>query len=116
MVQLRSGVVIAGGYANKVRRTLFAQISSMAKKGEIPQVPAKEVAEKAKELNTLLYELLVNELKVDKGDVVRISIEYEIKDGTISWKWETLDIEVWRRVDSKEVAEKLMEFKNRKLR
>ncbi|MCX8195857.1 MAG: DUF2258 domain-containing protein [Acidilobaceae archaeon] len=92
MPVLRSGVVLAGGYAEKLKRAFFAQVREHVKKGELKK---EEAVKSIVELNKNLYHLLVEEWKVDKGDVVRISIEYEIKDGTISWKWETLTIEIW---------------------
>ncbi len=97
---LRSGLVIAGGYADKVRRVLFAQLRDKIKAGELEN---REVARAAGELNRLLFEILVSKLQVDKGDVVRITVDYEVEDGTIKWLLDTLRIEVWRRVPQEEV-------------
>ncbi len=104
MPTLRSGLVIAGGYADKVRRVLFAQMKDKIKSGE---VDAREVARAAGELNRLLFEILVNRLGVDKGDVVRIIVDYDFEDGTIKWNLDTLQVQVWRRVPDEEVAEKV---------
>ena len=106
MATLRSGLVIAGGYADKVRRTLFAQLRDKVKSGELSN---SEVARAAGELNRFLFELLVNKLGVDKGDVVRISIDYDIEDSTIKWDYRTLQVQVWRRVPDEEVAKILEE-------
>lgn len=100
MPVLRSGLVIAGRYADKVRRVLFAQLKDSIKSGEIS---AQEVARAAGELNRLLFEILVNALKIDKGDVVRISVEYEVAEGSIKWRLETLSIQAWRRIPDEEV-------------
>lgn len=97
---LRTGLVIAGGYADKVRRVLFAQLRDRIKAGEISN---QEVARAAGELNRLLYEIIVNRLGLDKGDVVRITVEYEVEGGSISFKLDTLSIEAWRRVPDEEV-------------
>jgi len=97
---LRTGLVIAGGYADKVRRVLFAQLRDKIKSGELSN---QEVARAAGELNRLLYEIIVNRLRLDKGDVVRITIEYEVEDGTITFKLDTLSIEAWRRVPDEEI-------------
>ncbi|MEB3788919.1 MAG: DUF2258 domain-containing protein [Desulfurococcales archaeon] len=104
MPTLRSGLVIAGGYADKVRRVLFAQLKDKIKNGE---VEAKKVAQAAGELNRLLFEILVTNLQVDKGDVVRISVDYEIEDGDIKWLLDTLTVQVWKRVPDEEVESKL---------
>ncbi len=104
MPTLRSGLVIAGGYADKVRRVLFAQLKDKIKNGEID---AKKVAQAAGEFNRLLFEILVTSLQVDKGDVVRISVDYEIEDGEIKWLLDTLAVQVWKRVPDEEVESKL---------
>ena len=97
---LRSGLVIAGAYADKVRRVLFAQLRDKVKSGE---VESREVARAAGELNRLLYEVFVGRLKLDKGDVVRITVDYEVEDGRIRWLLETLRVEAWRRMPQEEV-------------
>ncbi|MEB3847166.1 MAG: DUF2258 domain-containing protein [Desulfurococcales archaeon] len=97
---LRSGLVIAGGYADKVRRVLFAQLRDEVKSGRLSN---SDVAKAAAELNRLLFEILVNKLHVDKGDVVRIIVEYEVEPPNIKWKLDTLTIQVWRRVPDEEI-------------
>ncbi|HDD66346.1 MAG TPA: DUF2258 domain-containing protein, partial [Nitrososphaeria archaeon] len=62
---LRTGVVVAGAYADRVRRVLFAQLSQKIKSGELD---AREVARAAGELNTILYEAFVRNLALSKGD------------------------------------------------
>ncbi len=99
-MRLSSGYVIVGAYADKIRRTLFAQMRDTLKKGEID---GKEVA-RAAELNRLLYEIFVNKLNVDKGDVTRVRIEYDVKDSRIEWNYDTLEVEVFKRVADDEVA------------
>jgi len=100
MATLRSGLVIAGGYADKVRRVLFAQLKDQIKSGELD---SKEVARAAGELDRLLFEILVSKLQVDKGDVVRITVDYEVENGNIKWKLDTLKVEVWRRMPDEEI-------------
>jgi len=102
MPTLSTGLVIAGAYADKLRRTLFAQLSQKIKAGELE---SSEVARAAAEINQLLYNILVHDLKIEKGDVVRIRIDYDIKDGSITWKKDTLSLEVFKRVDESKVAE-----------
>jgi len=99
---LRSGLVIAGAYADKLRRVAFAQLKSLIKEGVIS---AKDVAYHVAQLNKLLYRILVDTLKIDKGDVVRISINYRVVDGKIEWDFSSLKIEAFRRIPQEEVDE-----------
>jgi hypothetical protein len=96
MNRLSTGLVIAGAYADKVRRTLFAQTRQY-------NVPSNEVVRASAELNRVLFEILVNKLKIDKGDVVRIRIDYDIVDGKIKWYYDTLQIEAFKRVPDEEI-------------
>jgi len=102
MPMLSSGLVIAGAYADKVRRTLFAQMRDYVR---YDKTWAQRVAYAAAQLNRFLYTILVEQLKIDKGDVVRVRIEYEIDEDAkeIRWKWETLQLEVFRRVPQDQV-------------
>ncbi len=106
MPTLRTGLVIAGAYADKVRRVLFAQLRDKVKEGALTN---QEVARAAGELNRLLFDILVNKLGVDKGDVVRITIDYEVEGGEITWKIETLQIQAWRRIPDEQVAQAVKE-------
>ncbi|MEB3773421.1 MAG: DUF2258 domain-containing protein [Desulfurococcales archaeon] len=101
MATLRTGLVIAGAYADKVRRVLFAQLRDKVKSGEISN---SEVARAAGELNRLLFDILVNRLNIDKGDVVRITVDYDIQDGTIQWVLDTLQVQAWKRMPDEDVA------------
>ena len=95
--RLSTGLVIAGAYADKVRRTLFAQAKNLG-------VESREVVRASAELNRILFEILVNNLKIDKGDVVRIRINYVVRDGKIEWIYDTLEIEAFRRIPDEEVS------------
>ncbi len=106
-MRLSSGLVIAGAYADKLRRTLYAQLKDKIKSKEID---SKEVARAAAELNRLLYEIIVNKIKLDKGDVVRVRIEYDERNGEIVWKYDTLEVEAFRRVDENEVKKAVEEI------
>ncbi len=98
-MRLSSGYIIVGAYADKIRRTLFAQLKDRIKSGEID---SKDVAKAAADLNRLLYEVLVRRLKLDKGDVVRIIVEYDL-NGEIRWNLDSLRVEVFRRIPEDEV-------------
>jgi hypothetical protein len=105
MSQLTTGLVITGAYADKIRKTLFAQLKDNIKKGEIP---SQEVARAIAELNRILYHILVEKLKLDKGDVVRIRIEYNIENNKIKWKYENLQIEVFKKQDISSVISEII--------
>jgi len=107
MPTLRSGAVILGAYASKIRKTLFAQLKDKVKAGEIS---TQEIARAAGELNKTLYILFVEKLKLEKGDVVRISIDYEIEEQKIKWKWDKIKIECFRRVSEEEITKNLSEI------
>ncbi len=100
MALLSTGFIIAGAYADKVRKTLFAQLRDHVKRGE---VSAQEVARATAELNRALYHILVERLRSDKGDVIRAKIEYDIEGGRVVWNYDTLQLEVFKRVPDEEV-------------
>jgi hypothetical protein len=100
MALLSTGFIIAGAYADKVRKTLFAQLRDHVKRGE---VSIQEVARAAAELNRVLYHILVERLKSDKGDVVRARVEYDVEDGRVVWNYDALQLEVFKRVPDEEV-------------
>lgn len=103
---LRSGLVIAGAYADKLRRVAFAQMRNLIKEGVIS---AKDVAYHVAQLNKLLYRILVDTLKIDKGDVVRISINYRVTDSKIEWDFGSLKIEAFKRIPQDEVDKAVKE-------
>jgi hypothetical protein len=107
MANLSTGFIIVGAYADKLRRTLFAQLSDKVKSKEIE---AQEVARAAAEVNQKLFEILVNGLKLGKGDVVRVRIDYELEGNSIKWKYETLTIDAFRRVGENEIKNVLSEY------
>lgn len=100
MVLLSTGFIIAGAYADKVRKTLFAQLREHVRRGDIS---SQEVARAVAELNRALYHILVERLKSDKGDVVRARIEYDIEDGRLTWRYDTLQLEVLKRIPEEDV-------------
>ncbi len=116
--ELSTGLVIAGAYADKLRRTLFAQLRDLVKKNK---EFAREVARAAGEINRILYIILVENLKSDKGDVVRIRVKYTVdpEQMRITWHYDTLRVEYFKRhpdeqvmeVVRKVIAEKLEEVK-----
>lgn len=106
MPTLSTGYVIVGAYATKVRRTLFAQQKDKIKNKELD---TKEIARAGAELNRVLFDILVNKLKLDKGDIVRVRINYELSNGMVRWDYDSLSIEAFKRIDEEEVKEKIKE-------
>ena len=106
MATLNTGFIIAGGYADKVRKTLFAQLRSQIKDGSIQ---SQDVAKAVAELNRILYVLLVEKLKIERGDVVRVRVDYEVKDKEITWNYDTLKLEVCRRIPDEEIEKVVKE-------
>ncbi|MCX8204936.1 MAG: DUF2258 domain-containing protein [Candidatus Nezhaarchaeota archaeon] len=100
-MQLSTGLVIAGGYADKVKKAMFAQLREEISRGGVDQ---REVAKATAELNRLLYKVIVDKLKSDKGDVVRARVDYDVVDGKIELKLGSLKVEYFKRVPDEEVA------------
>lgn len=67
--ELSTGLIIAARYADKLRRVALVAFSKM--------VPKDIILRDIAELNKQLYDLLVNQMKVDKLDVVRIVVDAE---------------------------------------
>ncbi|MEM4489753.1 MAG: DUF2258 domain-containing protein [Desulfurococcaceae archaeon] len=109
MPTLRSGFVLSAGYAAKLRKTLFAQLKDLVKQDK---EFASKIAYYSGLLNRALFTLLVEELKVDKLDVVRISINYDVDEANkaIIWKWDTLKIEIYKRVSPETYESTLKNF------
>lgn len=107
MPTLNTGLIIAGAYADKARRVLMAQVKG--------QVDTQEAIRAVGELNKMLFEVLVNEVKADKGDVVRIVVDYDIKDGQIKWNFDSLRLEFFKRVPDEEVNKRVRDALTRAL-
>ncbi|ASJ11236.1 hypothetical protein A3L12_07990 [Thermococcus sp. P6] len=103
-MRLSTGFVRASGYAHKVRRVLFA----LTKK----KVDPGEVLRAAGELNQRIFERF-QELGVDRGDVVRITVPFRIENGSILWDYEGLNVEVYRKDREKNLAMAMEEVEER---
>jgi hypothetical protein len=106
---LRSGLIPAAVYADKLRRVLFGQLRDLVRKDK---EFASKVAYYSALLNRALFTLLVEELKVDKLDVVRITIDYDVNEEKkeITWKWDSLRVEIYKRIPPESYAESLKNF------
>lgn len=111
MPVLRTGLVPVAGYASKVRRTLFAQTKELVTNSK---EWARAVAYGVAVLNVALYKLLVEELKLDKRDVIRVSIEYDLdyEKKAAVYKWDTLTIEVYKKQPQESYLDVVERFKS----
>jgi len=100
MPKLSTGFVRASGYANKIRKVLFALTRG--------KLNPEEVIRASAQLNQYLFDKL-QEMGVKKEDVVRISIEFNIKNGEIEWDYDTLRIEVYKKEEEEKFAEAMRE-------
>ena len=107
MATLSTGYIIVGAYADKLRRTLFAQLSDKLRNKEMDP---KEIARAAAEINQHLFNILVNELKLDKGDVVRIRIDYDVETNRVQWRYDSLRIEAFKKVSEDEINKVVKRF------
>lgn len=104
--EVRSGLTIAGAYADKLRKVIFAQFAEKVKSGELSKM---DIARASRELNTFLYHILVEKLKLDKLDVVRINIKYEVHGRELRWNYDDLRIEAYKRIPKEKIEEIIME-------
>lgn len=104
VVKLSTGYVRASGYAHKIRRVLFA----LARK----KVEPKEIIRASAELNQRIFEEF-QRLGVAKEDVVRITVDFDIKDGSIVWDYGSLRIEVYRKGEEEKLARAMEEVEER---
>lgn len=100
MPRLSTGFVRASGYANKVRKVLFALTRG--------KLNPEAVVRASAQLNQYLFDKF-QEMSVKKEDVVRISIEFNIKNGEIEWNYDTLKIEVYKKEEEEKLAEAMKE-------
>jgi len=66
-LELRTGIIPAARFADKVRRVTLAAFKKTAPRDVI----VRDVAE----FNKALYETIVNKMKCEKGDLIRIVVE-----------------------------------------
>jgi len=84
---IRSGLVRASGYANKIRRVAFATF-----KGAVDN---QEIVRAAAELNMKLFDL-IREHNIQKNYIIRIEVPYKITaDNKIEWDYDNVKIEVF---------------------
>lgn len=68
--EIRTGIIIAARFADKLRRAAFAAFGGI--------VPKEEIVKATSELNKKIYERMV-EIGVGKLDIVRITVEASVE-------------------------------------
>ena len=105
--EIRTGVVIAARFADKLRRTAFAVFGGV--------VPKEEIVRATSDLNKKIYERLVS-MGVGKLDIVRITVEAAVEGGRLVFgepkiEWFVPHSEVQKKVE--ECEKKIAEIRQR---
>jgi hypothetical protein len=74
--ELRTGIVIAARFADKLRRTAFAVFGGI--------LPKEEIVRATSELNRKIYEKLVS-MGVGKLDIIRITVEAAVEGNRLTF-------------------------------
>lgn len=108
MPRLNTGLIYTAIYADKIRKTIFAQLKEYAKDKEA----TKRINYCVARLNRALFTLLIEDLKLSKDDGVKIIIDYEYDEAskTITWKWDTLQLIVYKKMPEEHVKAHLDKF------
>ena len=105
--EIRTGVVVAARFADKLRRTAFAVFGGV--------VPREEIVRAISELNKKIYEKLIS-MGAGKLDIVRITVEVAIEGGRLVFGEPKIELfvphgEVQKRAE--ECEKKLAEIKEK---
>ncbi|MFN3804874.1 MAG: single- stranded DNA-binding family protein [Pyrobaculum sp.] len=105
--EIRTGVIIAARFADKIRRTAFAALGRV--------VPREEIAKSVAELNKKIYEKLTS-MGVGKLDIIRIAVEAVIDGDKLTFgepriEWFVPHTELQKRVE--ECEKKMAEIRER---
>ena len=102
-MEARTGYVRVSGYAIKLRRVLNATLSEEFKKGDLD---AKVVNDKISSINSELFKVLVEDLKIPKEAIVNITLSFE-PDKSEGLKVNGISIHVFE--ENKELSDKATE-------
>lgn len=83
-MELSTGLIIAARYADKLRRVALVAFSKM--------VPKDVIIRDVSELNKELYDLIVNQMKIDKLDVIRLLVDAEYDEENKKLKFSNIRI------------------------
>lgn len=108
MPRLNTGLVYTAAYADKIRKTVFAQLKDYARDKEV----AKRINYYVARLNRALFTLLIEDIKLSKDDGVKIIIDYDFDEAnkSITWKWDTLQLVIYKKMPEDQVKVHLDKF------
>jgi len=101
--ELSTGLTIAARYADKLRRVAIVALGKI--------VPREVIIRDVSELNKQLYEEIVNKMKIDKLEVVRIAVDvfYDEKENKLRFE----NIRINRYYTEEKVKAFLKEWEDR---
>jgi len=101
--ELSTGLTIAARYADKLRRVAIVALGKI--------VPREVIIRDVSELNKQLYEEIVNKMKIDKLEVVRIAVDvfYDEKENKLRFE----NIRINRYYTEEKVKALLKEWEDR---
>ncbi len=100
--ELSTGLIIAARYADKLRRVALVAFSKLA--------PKDIVIRDISELNKQLYDLIVNQYKIGKLDVIRVTVEAEYDEVEKKIKFNNIKItKYYTEEDCKRLSEPQIE-------
>jgi hypothetical protein len=77
---VRTGPVRVSGYAIKLRRVINGVLGARIGKGKLD---TKSINESISEINTKLYEVIVNKYKVPKEAIVNIGLKFRVVENKV---------------------------------
>lgn len=105
--EIKTGVIVAARFADKIRRTAFAVFGGV--------LPREEIVRATSELNKRIYEALIS-MGVGKLDIVRITVEAAVEGGKLVFgepkiEWFIPHSEVQKKVE--ECEKKMSEIRKK---
>ncbi len=99
---INTGLIRASGFAIKIRKVAFAQLSKI--------LDAQEIVRATAQINQVLF-VILRSLGVEKKDVVRIILPYRVVEGKIQWIPEKVEIEFYKaqEVDIERIRKEISE-------
>ncbi len=101
---VKTGPVRLSGYALKLRRVINGVLRPHYTKGE---VDSKQVNDSISELNTKLYNILVDKYKIPKDAIVNINLSFEVVDNKVKVLDISADVYDRDEILSRNVTEEL---------
>ncbi len=91
---LRTGIVRLPTVYDKVRRTIFAQLTPYIKEGIVKD---ESVRKALGLLNKTLFILFNKQVDATRECAVSVTIDWYVEENEVKFAWETLNIVLWKR-------------------